>query len=235
MNIMKLIASFFIVLCSTYSLSQEINQMDSDGLRHGIWKKNFTGTKSLRYEGQFEHGKEVGLFKFYIYMDKKSVLSATKKFNDSNDIAEVRFYSSKGKLISEGNMHGKMYIGSWEYYHKISDNIMRMEQYDNEGLQQGELLVYYENGKLAEKSNYKNGNLEGESVWFNQKGIKIKEFIYRNNELDGLSKYYSNKGELLIEGSYRRGKKHGIWRYYEKGKLKEEKDFTRRSKNPYRK
>lgn len=235
MNIMKLIASFFIVLCSTYSLSQEINQMDSDGLRQGIWKKNFNGTKSLRYEGQFQHGKEVGLFKFYKYLDEQSVLSATKKFNDSNSIAEVRFYSSKGKLISEGSMNGKKYIGTWKYYHKNSDTIMRIEQYDNEGFQQGELLVYYENGKLAERSNYKNGKMEGESVWFNEKGIKIKEFVYRNNELDGPSKYYTNKGLLIIEGNYRNGKKHGIWNYYEKGELIKEKDFTSYSKNPYKK
>ncbi len=235
MNIMKLIASFFILLCSTYSLSQEINQLDSDSLRHGIWKKNFSGTKSIRYEGQFEHGKEVGLFKFYKYVDEQSVLTATKKFNDSNNIAEVRFYSSKGKLISEGNMNGKIYIGSWKYYHKNSDNLMRMEQYDNEGLQQEELLVYYDNGNLAEKSNFKNGKLEGKSILYSEKGIKIKEFIYRDKVLDGPSKYYSNKGLLIIEGNYRNGKKHGIWKYYEDGKLTNEKDFTRRSKNPYKK
>ncbi len=235
MNIMKLIASFFILLCSTYSLSQEINELDSDGLRQGTWKKNFNGTKSVRYEGQFKHGKEVGVFKFYKYVDEQSVLSATKKFNDSNNIAEVRFFSSKSKLISEGNMNGKIYIGSWKYYHKNSDNLMRMEQYDNEGLQQGDLLVYYENGNLAEKSNYKNGKLEGKSILYSEKGIKIKEFIYRDNILDGSSKYYSNKGQLIIEGNYRTGKKHGIWKYYEKGELKEEKDFTRRSKNPYKK
>ena len=235
MNIMKLIVSFFIVLCSNYGLSQEINKFDSNGLRHGIWKKNFSGTKSIRYEGQFKHGKEVGIFNFYKYVDEQSVLSATKKFNDSNDIAEVRFYSSKGKLISEGSMNGKIYIGSWKYYHKNSDNLMRMEQYDNEGLQQGELLVYYDNGNLAEKSNYKKGKLEGKSILYSEKGIKIKEFIYRDNVLDGLSKYYSNKDILIIEGKYRNGKKHGIWKYFEKGKLKEEKDFTRRSKNPYKK
>ncbi len=235
MNIMKLIASFFILLCSTYSLSQEINQLDSNGLRQGAWKKNFKGSKSIRYEGQFKHGKEVGLFKFYKYVDEQSVLSATKKFNDSNNVAEVRFYSSKGKLISEGTMKGKTFIGPWKYYHKNSDNVMRIEQYDDEGLQQGELLVYYENGNLAEKSNYKNGKLEGKSILYSEKGIKIKEFIYRDNILDGPSKYHSNKGLLIIEGNYRNGKKHGIWKYYEKGELKEEKDFTRRSKNPYKK
>ncbi|MBT8393408.1 MAG: toxin-antitoxin system YwqK family antitoxin [Flavobacteriaceae bacterium] len=230
---MKLILSVIVLFSSFNCLSQEVNKFDSKGLRHGIWKKNFKGTKSLRYEGQFNHGKEIGVFKFYKYLDEQSVLSATKKFNDSNDIAEVRFYSSKGKLISEGRMKGKIYIDSWKYYHKNSDSIMRLEEYDKKGLQQGELLVYFENGNLAEKTNYIDGKLEGESIWFNEQGIKIKEFLYKNNILDGLSKYYSNKGDLIIEGNYKNNKKHGIWKYYENGELKKTKDFTRKSKNPY--
>lgn len=230
---MKLILSAIILFSSFNCLSQEVNKFDSNGLRHGNWRKYFKGTKSLRYEGQFIHGNEIGLFKFYKYVDQKSVLSATKEFNDSSDIAKVRFYSSTGKLISEGMMKGKIYIGSWKYYHKDSDNIMRLEQYDDLGLQQGELLVYYESGILVEKTNYKDGKLEGKSIWFNENGINIKEFVYRNNQLDGPSRYYSNTGELLIEGNYRNDKKHGIWKYFQNGKLKETKDFTRKSKNPY--
>ncbi len=231
---MKLLLSFLLLIVSSFSFSQDINKYDSNGNRHGIWQKNFEGTKAIRYEGEFKHGKEVGLFKFYKYIDEKSVLSATKQFNDSNDIAEVKFYSSQGQVISKGKMIGKKFVGPWIYFHKNSENIMRIEEYDNLGLQQGELRVYFENGELAEKSNYLNDNLEGKSYWYNENGIKIKEFTYRNNELHGPSKYYSNSGELLIEGSYKNAKKHGIWKYYENGELKETKDFTRRSKNPYK-
>ena len=46
---------------------------------------------------------------------------------------------------------------------------------------------------------------------------------------------YDKGGNLVLEGIYRKDKKHGIWKYYEDGKLKEEKDFTVRSKNPYKK
>ena len=138
-------------------------------------------------------------------------------------------------MISEGHMEGKKYIGIWKYYHKNSDQLLRVEYYDNNGLQQGELLVYYEDGIIAEKSNYKDDKLEGKSVWYNEKGIPVKEFIFENDELHGVSKFYSNVGELIVEGIYRRGRKHGIWKYYKEGKLIEEKDFTQRSKNPYKK
>ena len=152
-----------------------------------------------------------------------------------NDMAWVTFYSSKGKTISKGKMKGKKYIGRWEYFHKNSDQLLRVEHYDDNGLQQGELLVYYENGKLAEKSNYINGKLNGKSIWYNEAGVMIKELNYNNDGLHGLAKHYNNTGELILEGNYKNDKKHGVWKYYDKGKLIKEKDFTRRSKNPYKK
>lgn len=231
---MKKIVLIIGLLLVNSVIAQNINQFDENNKRHGVWKKNFEGTKAIRYEGQFKHGKETGLFKFYKYIDKKSVLSATKQFNAENEIALVKFFSSKGKVISEGKMHEKKYIGTWKYYHKNSDRLLRVENYDENGLQQGELLVYYENGKLAEKSYYKNDMLHGESILYNEQGVAIKELMYESNELHGLAKHYSNSGVLLIEGRYRNDKKHGVWKYYENGKLIREKDFTRRSKNPYK-
>ena len=232
---MKVLSKYLFLLIFGISFGQAINQFDSKGLRHGIWKKSFEGINSIRYEGQFDHGKETGLFNFYKYIDKKSVLSATKQYNNDNNIVAVKFYSSKGKVISEGKMRGRNFIGTWTYYHKNSEAVMRIEQYDDLGLQQQELLIYYENGKIAERSFYKDGKLDGKSYLYNEEGIKIKEFNYIKNELDGPSNYYTSSGQLLIEGSYRNGKKHGIWKYFEGGKLKEEKDFTRHSKNPYKK
>lgn len=225
----------FVILSISYSIhAQEINQFDTNGQRHGTWKKEFEGTNALRYQGQFKHGKEIGLFKFYKYISGKSVLSATKQFNENNDISRVKFYSSKGKLISEGLMHGKKYIGEWKYYHKNSNQLLRMENYDEQGNQQGELMVYYENGKLAEKSFYENGKLQGISIWYNDQGVVIKELNYDKGELHGLAKHFTNSGSLIIVGEYKRDKKHGLWKYYENGKLVKEKNFTKPSKNPYK-
>ncbi len=231
---MKFLFSIILLLMYSFSFAQTLNQFDTNGNRHGIWKKYFEGTKSVRYEGEFNHGKEIGLFKFYKYIDKKSVLSATKEINDSNHIAQVKFFSSQGNIISMGKMNGKKFIDTWTYFHKNSEEVLRIEHYDDSGLQQGELMVYYKNGELAEKSNYLNDKLEGNSSWYNENGIKIKEFTYSIDLLHGPSKYYTNSGILLVEGIYKKGKKHGIWKYYENGILKEEKDFTRKSKNPYK-
>ena len=212
-------------LC-TIAWAQEINQFDADGNRHGIWKKNFDGTEQLRYEGEFNHGKEIGLFKFYKLIKKKAILSATKRFNEDDASAEVKFLASNGKIISEGKMVGKTYVGKWTYYHKNSDKIMTLETYDENGVLQGDKLVYYDNGQLAEKATYVDGKMEGVSEVYSLKGVVLKTFIYENGELHGPTKSFNGKGELLSEGQYKRGKKTGVWKFYENNNLVEEKNFT---------
>ena len=227
---MKFLNLILFLLTVSIALAQTMNQFDTDGKRHGHWAKTFNNTKVLRYEGEFFHGKEIGKFKFYKNVNNKAVLSATRLFNKENDITDVKFFTSKGKLISEGKMDGKTYIGTLKYYQKNSDSLLILERYNNSGRLVGERFVYYENGQIAEKQNYKDGKLDGVSKWYSEKNSVLKEFIYVNGQLHGLSKYYNPKGELLVEGQYKRGKKDGIWKYYENGKLKEEKDFTYKPK-----
>ncbi|MDU8885525.1 toxin-antitoxin system YwqK family antitoxin [Yeosuana sp. MJ-SS3] len=223
---MKIKVLLFLFFIADLTFSQEINQFDEDGNRHGIWRKNFENTKVLRYEGEFFHGKEVGTFKFYQNLDGKATLTATRKFHDDSDLADVTFYSSIGKVISEGKMRGKQYVGEWKYYQKNSKQLLSLEHYNDFGKLEGRRLVYYENGQIAQKENYKDGELHGVSLWYAEDGVLIKEMLYENGELHGLSKYYSPVGDLIIEGQYKRAKKHGIWKYYENGKLVEEKNFS---------
>jgi len=205
---------------------QAYNQFDNNGKRHGIWKKNFEDTKELRYQGEFEHGKEVGLFKFYKLVKKKSVLTATKLFKPDSEISEVTFLASNGRIISNGKMNGKKYIGQWLYYHNDSDNIMTKENYNREGLLEGDKMVYFENGQLAEHMFYKNGKADGNVKNYSEKGIVIKDFNFKNGELHGSYKDFTADGNLVVEGQFKSGKKHSIWRYYENGELQKEKNFS---------
>lgn len=228
---MKMRYSFLIFLMFSSVLSaQNINQFDANGKRQGVWKKNFADTNIIRYEGQFSHGKEVGLFKFYKNYKKKAILSATKLFNEDSTIAEVKFLASNGKVISEGSMDGKTYVGTWKYYQKNSDQLLILENYNNQGELIGERLVYYPNEQVAEKQNYIDGKLHGESFWFSDKNVVLKAYVYENGELHGIAKFYNPKGELLSEGQYKTGKKDGVWKFYENGKLIKEKDFTYKPK-----
>ncbi|WP_323788753.1 toxin-antitoxin system YwqK family antitoxin [Psychroserpens sp.] len=224
----------FILTMLGFSMpAQEVvNQFDDDGKRHGIWKKFFDKTDQLRYEGKFDHGKEIDTFKFYTLNKKKSVLSAVKVFNPDNNLASVKFVSSKGKLISEGTMNGRLYTGKWTYYHNKFKTVLSTEFYNENGNLEGEKIVFYPNGTVAEMVNYKDGKLDGTSKWFSEKGILLKDLLYKDDELHGSATYYDADGIKSAEGEYQKGRKHKVWNYYENGQLKESKDHTRRSKNP---
>ena len=223
---MKFIYLTIFMLISVLGFTQTINKIDANKNRHGIWKKNFEGTNVLRYEGEFYHGKEKGMFKFYLNIDDKSVLSATKEFSENDNNAFVKFYTSNGKLISEGQMDGKTYIGEWKYYQNDSDKLFILEHYNNQGELDGERFVYYPSGVIAEKQNYLNGVLNGFSFIYSENNIVLNEYDYKDGKLDGVSKVYNTKGDLTIEGAYKQGQKQGMWKYYEEGRLIEEKDFN---------
>ena len=231
---MKSILFLFGFLFTILGASQTINQFDAQGERHGKWKKNYDSTEVARYEGAFFHGKEIGVFKYYKNIENKAVLAATKQFNKENNLSEVTFLASNGKLISKGQMNGKLYVGTWTYYQNKTKHILSKDQYNDKGNLHGERLVYYENGELAQKETYDNGKLHGPSLWYAENGTVIKEYAFDQGEIHGPAKYYNQNGIMVLQGQYQRDRKHGVWKYYEAGKLVREKDFTRRSKNPYK-
>lgn len=223
----KLFLPFFFTIILTFGYAQKsVNQFDKDGERHGLWTKNYHKTDQKRYEGVFEHGKEIDTFKYYSLSSGKSVLSATKVFNLKDSIAEVTFYSSKKKIISKGKMNGKLYIGQWIYYHKNTSKEMIVENYNDSGNLDGERKVFYETGVVAEIATYKEGKLEGESKWFFKSSKPIRQSYYKNDLLEGKTINFDIEGNITSEGNYEKDKKVGIWNYYKGGKITKEIDHT---------
>ena len=222
---MRSVFLFLTLIFFFQSPAQEkINQFDSNGKRHGLWRKNFEDNPSqIRYEGTFKHGKEAGLFTFYILGQEKP--AATKFYSPDSDTAQVKYFTQKGKVISEGRMLGEERVGEWKYYHLNSDKLMMTESYAN-GKLEGEKVIYFENGSPTERSFFRNGVLHGEQLIYSEKGVLLKKFTYENGLLHGPAEVYNGKGELLIKGNYKNDKQHGIWKYYENGNLKEQKNFS---------
>ncbi|WP_179351820.1 toxin-antitoxin system YwqK family antitoxin [Winogradskyella vidalii] len=217
----------FLTLFLTVGYAQKSkNQYDNAGKRHGLWTKNYHKTDQKRYEGVFKHGKEIDSFKFYTLSAGKSVLSAVKVFNEKDSIADVTFFSSTKKVISEGKMDGKRFIGEWTFYHKNSSDKMIVEHYNNDGLLEGERFVYFKNGSLAESSNYKNGKLYGESKWFSEQNVLLRHTHYIEDDLEGKAINYDADGKKTSEGDYSKNVKVGKWNYYENGELTKEINHT---------
>ena len=220
-NILFLIG--FIFTTSIVFSQNEINQLDSQGKRHGIWKKNFEDSEQVRYEGEFNHGKEKGVFKFYCE-DCGTTAIMTKSYNENDAISEVKYFSKKGNLISEGQMKGKVRIGLWIYYHNRTKDVMTKENYNN-GELDGTKLTYYKNNVLAEELIYKNGIKEGQNIYYSPTGKMLKDLYYVNDELHGEATYYDALGNIVLEGAYKNGKKNGVWKTYENGEFVKEERF----------
>jgi len=224
-HILRLVLFFSLSL--THSFSQEmVNRFDDKGQRHGLWTKNFEGTDQVRYSGVFDHGKEIDTFKFYTLSEGKSVLSAIRVFQPNSDLAQVSFYTSTGGIISKGQMRGKTYIGEWIYYHKNSDVVMIIENFNNKGVLEGAKQVFYKNGTIAEESTYLNGKLQGKVSWYSEEGNLFKFLTYDQDELEGPGAYYDKNGALASQGNYKDNKKSGRWVYYKNGKPYKEIDHT---------
>lgn len=218
---------FFGMLVGVHTAFSQtnINQTDANGKRHGVWEKVYPNSKQIRYRGQFEHGKEVGVFKFYCE-ECNDVPSVTKAFNATNNIAKVTYYTAKGKVVSEGEMDGKDRIGEWIYYHKKGDAIMTREHY-KAGKLHGTKVVYFPNGNVAEEINFRVGMMHGENKYYAPNGTLLKALNYANDKMEGLAVYYDEFGKKSIEGNYKDDKKHGVWKYYKNGTLDHEETFPK--------
>jgi len=204
------------IFCSTTTvLSQKINQVDSEGKRTGVWKKNYANGKP-RYEGTFLNGKEVGVFKFY-ENNSSGIPHIVKEYSENSDVALVKFFNYDGKLKTIGKMVGKDRVGEWKYYY-TNGKIFSEENYVN-GKLSGVLKNYYSNGNLTEESQYRDGLKNGLTKIYTEDAILIEETLYVNGKLNGAAKYYDLKGKIKESGVYEDGKRVGKWEFYIDGEV----------------
>jgi antitoxin component YwqK of YwqJK toxin-antitoxin module len=225
---------YLLLLFSLSMFAQETNKLDSNGEKHGNWKGIYEVSKRLRYEGVFEHGKEIGVFKFYDDTKDKKVI-ATREFNSKDNSCYTIFYNQKGNKVSEGRVINKQFEGEWKYYHENSAVIMTLENY-SKGKLQGVRKVYYKSEKIAEETTYKNGVKEGIYKKYTENGVVLEESNFKNNQYEGLAIFKTADNQLAGQGTFKNGKKVGMWKILEKGKLidvnmnKQGKKFQKRVK-----
>ncbi len=203
----------------------DFNKLDDKGNKNGLWKGFYEDTKNLKYEGTFDHGKEVGTFVFFDN-SKTKIVVATREFNPKDNSAYTIFYDQKKNIVSEGKVVNKIYEGQWRYYHKASKTVMTIENYSN-GKLEGICSVFYPSGKIAEEMVYKNNLKNGIYKRYTEAGIIIEESNYKNNEFDGLATFKDpDDGSLVSTGKFLNGKKVGIWQFFNKGKLVKETNMS---------
>lgn len=204
----------FVVSISAFG---QVNQFDKDGKRHGLWRGTFEPSGRVRYEGNFEHGKEAGVFTYYDDTKAHPVI-ATRDFSKGPDAVWAVFFDQQKNIVSQGTLKNRQPDGRWVYFHKASKDTMTVEHY-KDGKLDGERKVYYRNKALAETSNYKAGKLHGPYLKYSEKGAVLEEVNYVEGVLQGAAVYRDGAGQIASKGNYRDGQKHGTWEIYRGGKL----------------
>ncbi len=161
----KAFFQFLSVCIFLFGLSTILQAQENDRITH----------RKIMFPGETHH--------FYI-MTHQSGISV------SNDITYF-WFKNNAVHHSQGGFDGVLIDGPYVIYYPNNDLKAKGEY--SKGRKHGVWKTWYENGKLSEQLNWKNGQLQGESSLFD------------------------STGALISSGYYSRGLKHGIFTYYQDG------------------
>lgn len=196
-----IVTAFLFLTTITATFAQDVNKTNAQGNKEGSWIGYYPNSKTVKYEGTFKNGKEVGTFKFYADEPNKKLI-ASKEFKADGSVYTI-YYNGKKKM-SEGIYINKLKEGVWKTYHFDGVQVMADEPYKNDKLN-GIKKVYYPSGKLSEEIEYKNGIADGIAYQYAENGVKIKETQNKNGILDGKIIIRDDTGKITDEAKYVNG------------------------------
>lgn len=92
--------------------------------------------------------------------------------------------------------------------------------------------IYYSNGVLRAKGNYKAHKKEGEWQSFYQSGKLWSDEYYTGGLQDGQVVVYYENGQKMYDGQFKMGNQYGIWHYWnQKGDLTRTANYNKKSPN----
>ena len=187
--------------------------LDSDGektkiLSETLLKKNITGKNifgiidlmgdlSISLEKTFAN---VETYKSMIYDENdKLIFSATYKNKKIEAESEVDGTFMKMTYVFEDNNFNK---GTINLYidHKLFATVKVKDS-----LQDGEMKIFYPNGKVMGTSIFKNGKLNGVSKMYYENGKIMTKMNFKDDELEGEAIIYDEDGKILDKQFYKNG------------------------------
>lgn len=203
----RLILGSLLTLSTCLSVAQDFNRVDEKGLKQGPWKKMHSNGR-VRYEGQFENDKPVGLFKYYY---ENGALQATNNHVGDGTVAN-HVYHPNGKIKAKGIFRGTLKDSLWQYYND-QEHLVLEETYRNDTLN-GAQKTYYDNGQLGEEMHFRMGEKQGPWLKFFDNAKPWVDGFYENGNLHGEFKMYFEDGKPKIKGKYEKGIRTGWWLMY---------------------
>lgn len=184
------------------------NRSDASGLKQGAWSKTWPNGRT-RYEGQFKDDHPIGEFRHY---DEEGSLTTIQVFDKDARTSRAEHFHPNGVPMAKGKYLGQEKDSTWNYYDRAG--ILRRTECYVSGKLNGEVVVYFANGEVAEREYYLKGQLHGEhKSWF--PGGTLKSVAtYANGEPEGTMTFWFPNGRKEIEGKVVNGNRDGTWFYY---------------------
>jgi antitoxin component YwqK of YwqJK toxin-antitoxin module len=156
-------------------------------------------------------------------------LIMTSKDENGEDLKVVAHFKSYDSFNNNNALDTNALTVIKEYYD--NGNLRYTAFRDKENRNQGEVLNYYENGKLWGKAIYKNGEKNGLDKNYYENGVLKDSVIIKDGNRIGIGKYYYKNGKLSATGDFVNGKLSGEWKkYHENGELKEIGNYSQNKK-----
>lgn len=119
----------------------------------------------------------------------------------------------------------KPYSGDFKSYYP--DGKIKIEMTLIDGMKDGVVKVYFENGELNEIRSFKKNIMHGDWITYNENKIKVAEAHYIDGKKHGKWFIWDDGGSLIYELEYTMGEKTGIWKNYDNaGKLIKERNYS---------
>lgn len=213
-----MLKTYIFLSFSIFSLivfSQE-NKIDTKGRKQGHWKKFFSNSSIIDYEGAFIDDIPIGEF---IYYFKNGKIKAKMLFKENGKVCYSTIYHEDdlNKPLASGKYINKIKDSVWNYWGP-SGRISMIETY-RLGVLDGKKTIFYVPELVADSSvivaqelNFKNGLREGEQKEYFNSGVLKSKKNFLNDKIIGELIYYSPSGIIEMKENYVNGIKDG-WSY----------------------
>lgn len=210
---MRFIGVFLFIVCSTIGFSQ-INQVDANGLKQGVWKKPYENNAVYKFVGQFKDDKPYGKFVYYY---ESGDVEAVINFSDDGSVGYSQMYHESGYMMARGKYLNQLKDSTWIYFDDRGI-VSYMEDYKN-GMLDGYKVIYYEpvDGQypVAKYYTYREGILHGDFKSYHPNQQVESKGVYDNGKLHGTVEFFYPNGKYMAMERYQYGVKHGYWVYYD--------------------
>jgi len=141
------------------------------------------------------------------YENSKYKLSISFERKETDEWGDVSLTGYNLSMIKKAGIYDDENGKKYEYY---DDGTLKAEYTLQNGILNGAITTYHENGEKSKSGYFKNNKKEGLFKEYDESGKISMEYLMSNDVLSGPYKIYYETGKLSETGTFKNDKKHGL-------------------------